>query len=251
MPYIRNQRRYFVVWLSKYKIEGRYMFKFKPTFVLASASIFALTACTEPQRFDNSNGQVDPNRKAKTGAIIGGLVGAAAGSLTGGDDRDERNRAAVLGGVIGAAGGAVIGNQLDKQEADLRASMGNSNVTINNTGSELIVTLPQDILFAVDSAELRADLRRDLGALASNLQAYPNTTVDILGHTDNTGDAGYNQGLSQRRAQAVSSVLVSNGISPNRLRAIGRGEDSPIASNLTADGRAQNRRVEVVIRPTN
>ena len=223
------------------------MLKFKSPLILVGAAALTLSACTSPERFNDPN---DPNRQAKNGAIIGGLVGAAAGALTGGDDGKEKTRAAVLGGVIGAAGGAVIGNQLDKQEADLRASMGNSNVGIVNTGNELIVTMPQDILFAVDSADLRPDLRRDLGALASNLQAYPNTTVDVLGHTDNSGEAGYNQNLSQRRAQAVTDVLISNGISSNRLRAIGRGEDAPVASNLTPEGKAQNRRVEVIIRPT-
>jgi len=223
------------------------MLKLKTPLLLAGAAALTLTACTTPERFNDPS---DPNRKAKNGAIIGGLVGAAAGVLTAGDDADEKTRAAVLGGVIGAAGGAVIGNELDKQEADLRQSIGNSDVGIVNTGSELIVTMPQDILFAVDSAELRPDLTRDLRALASNLQAYPNSTVDVLGHTDNTGDAGYNQALSQRRAQSVVNVLINNGISSGRLRGIGRGEDAPVASNLTPEGRAQNRRVEIVIRPS-
>jgi len=221
------------------------MFTFKPTLAIACASVLALTACTDPAYLSNPD---NPNRKTQTGAIIGGLVGATAGIIAG-DDAGERRRGAAIGAAVGAAGGGLIGARLDQQERDLRASIGNSDVGIVNTGSELIVTMPQDILFAVDSASLRPDLTRDLGALAQNLQAYPDSTVDILGHTDNTGDAGYNQGLSQRRAQSVSDVLVNNGISSLRLRAIGRGEDAPVASNLTPEGRAQNRRVEIVIRP--
>jgi len=222
------------------------MFTIKPTFALAGAALLAVTACTTPERFNSPD---DPNRKTKNGAIIGGLVGAAAGVLAG-DDGGERRRGAAIGAIVGATGGGLIGARLDQQEADLRASVGNDNIGIVNTGSELIVTMPQDILFAVDSASLRPDLRRDLGALASNLQAYPDTTVDVLGHTDNSGDAGYNQNLSQRRAEAVTGVLIENGISSTRLRAIGRGEDAPVASNLTDEGKAQNRRVEIIIRPT-
>jgi len=144
----------------------------------------------------------------------------------------------------------LIGNALDRQAADLRASMNNSDVQIVNTGNELIVTMPQDILFAVDSYTVRSDLQTDLRALAQNLQSYPNTTVDVIGHTDNTGDAGYNQGLSARRANAVANVILGAGVSSSRVRAFGRGEDAPIASNLTPEGRQQNRRVEIVIRPT-
>ncbi|MCL4105115.1 UNVERIFIED_CONTAM: hypothetical protein GTU68_018822 [Idotea baltica] len=109
--------------------------------------------------------------------------------------------------------------------------------------------MPQDILFATDSAVIRSDLRRDVQALAGNLQAYPNTNVSIIGHTDNTGDASYNQQLSQRRADSVRGILIDSGISSARVRSIGRGENDPVATNLTAEGRAQNRRVEIVIRP--
>ena len=86
--------------------------------------------------------------------------------------------------------------------------------------------------------------------MAGSLNRYPNTTVNVVGHTDNTGEAAYNQSLSERRAQAVASVLISAGVSPARIRSIGRGEDQPVASNLTAEGRQQNRRVEIIITPT-
>ena len=120
---------------------------------------------------------------------------------------------------------------------------------ITNTGERLIVTLPQDILFDVDSASVRPGLRDDLMTVASSLRDYPDSTVQIVGHTDNTGDAGYNQQLSERRANAVADVLMDGGVGFSRIQTFGRGENQPVADNLTDAGRAQNRRVEIVILP--
>ena len=127
-----------------------------------------------------------------------------------------------------------------------------TGITINRIegkADELIVRMPQDILFAVDSAQLRPDLRADLFPLADSLQRYPDRTVQIGGHTDNTGTASYNQGLSERRAQSVATALTSAGVPSFRLRTFGAGENQPIASNLTPEGRQQNRRVDIVIQP--
>ena len=212
--------------------------------LLVTASALTLSACTTGQ-FNNPD---DPNRQAKTGALIGAGLGAITGVLASDGDPADRRRGAVIGAAVGAGAGALIGNQLDKQEADLRASLGN-DVGINNTGDRLIVTMPNNILFASDSATLRPDLQRDLGTVAQSLLAYPNTSVQVLGHTDNDGDAAYNLGLSQRRAQAVASVLIAQGVPASRIITAGRGEDQPIASNLTPEGKAQNRRVEIVILP--
>lgn len=218
---------------------------YKKTITAVSASaILLVTACTDPARFDPN--APDQNR-TQQGAIAGGIAGAIAGIAT--SSREDRLKGAILGGAIGAGGGALIGQRLDQQEADLRRDLGNDQVRIVNTGQELIVTMPQDILFPIDSATVRSDLRRDLGTLAGNLSAYPNTTVQIVGHTDNTGTASHNQNLSQRRAEAVANVLISNGVSASRLRSIGRGENAPIATNLTEEGRAQNRRVDIIITP--
>lgn len=203
-----------------------------------SGAVF-LSACTDPGQLGDPN---NPNRNRDSGVLIGAGVGAALGNLLGGD-----TKATVAGAAVGGIAGGLIGSNLDRQEADLRASM--SNGTIVNTGDRLIVTLPQDILFATDSFAVRPDLQRDLRAIAGNLAAYPNSTVQVLGHTDNTGDAAYNQDLSERRAGAVASVLIGAGVAPGRIQSIGRGEAQPIASNLTPEGRAQNRRVEIVIVP--
>lgn len=204
---------------------------------------FALTACTTgtpPER--------DPNDKTRTGALVGAGIGAVLGAITG-DTPEERRRRASVGAIIGAGAGAIAGNSLDKQEADLRRDLGNGDVTITNTGDRLIVSLPQDILFATDSDVVGGALQSDLRALANNLRKYPDTTIQVIGHTDNVGSASYNQGLSERRAIAVSSVLINAGVSARRIQSFGRGESQPIASNLSAEGRAQNRRVEVVILP--
>ncbi|SFR45873.1 Outer membrane protein OmpA [Yoonia tamlensis] len=211
-----------------------------PLAIAASALMF-VTACdgTAP------NG----NQNAQQGAMIGAAAGAAAGLLTNRDRSNaDRNRAALLTAVAGAGIGAAIGNNMDRQAEELRQSLGNG-VGVTRQGDNLIVTLSQDILFATDSTAVSGASQNDLRIVAQSLNNYPNTTVNVVGHTDNTGDASYNFDLSQRRAQAVASVLRSGGVSSSRIRAIGAGEDQPIASNLNASGRAANRRVEIIITP--
>lgn len=208
----------------------------------AAVSVVALAACQAPVP-----GQTNENTQQS--ALIGAGIGAVIGAATGGD-RDERLNNAAIGAALGGGLGAIAGNNLDRQEAELRQQLGN-NATINNTGSQLIVTLPQDILFATDSATVSNGLQADLRNVAGSMNRYPDTRVNIIGHTDNTGEASYNQQLSQRRAAAVATVLINAGVSANRINAVGRGEDQPVASNLNAEGRAQNRRVEIIITPTN
>ncbi|MGR3502346.1 OmpA family protein [Pseudaestuariivita sp.] len=212
--------------------------------LMAGSALVLVAACTDPNTVDGS----DPNRNAKQGALIGAAAGAAVGLITG-DDSKERRQNALKGAAIGAAGGAIIGNQLDRQEADLRRDLEGTDATIVNTGDRLVVTMPNDILFATDSASLRSDLERDLRTVAGNLLAYPDTTIQVVGHTDDTGSEQYNYDLSQRRAAAVADVLIGSGVPASRIRTFGRGEDQPIASNATAAGKAQNRRVEIVILP--
>ena len=187
----------------------------------------------------------DPNARAKGGALAGGLIGAIAGAKSGGDDRLAK---AVIGGAIGAAAGGAIGNALDNQAAELRQQLG-ANANVVNTGNGINVTMGQDVLFATDSFTVRPDQAYNLNAIAQNLLRYPNSRVEIVGHTDSDGDAAYNQTLSERRAAAVSNVFAANGVPASRLAAYGRGESQPIASNLTAQGKQQNRRVEISIIP--
>jgi outer membrane protein OmpA-like peptidoglycan-associated protein len=210
---------------------------------LAGSALLILSGCVTPESAANSK----PGDNTTAGTIMGGLIGAIAGMEM--SSKGDRKKGAIVGAIVGAAAGNAIGQTLDEQAADLRRDLNNNQVNVTNTGSELIVTMPQDILFALDSAAVRSDLRCDLGVVAGNLQAYPNSTISIEGHTDNTGTANYNRILSQRRANAVADILVNNGVPPARLYAVGRGENEPVASNLSATGRAQNRRVEIVIRP--
>ncbi|WP_281968803.1 OmpA family protein [Roseovarius nanhaiticus] len=215
----------------------------KPLLCVAGAALMLTAACEGPGNLQGTGAA--PNR-TQQGALIGGLAGAVTGAVA----SDKKGKGALIGGAIGALGGAAIGNALDKQEAELRRDLENDRVRINNTGDRLIVTLPEDITFAVDSAQVNGALRGDLFTVAESLRNYPGSTVQVIGHTDNSGSAAYNQELSERRANAVASVLREGGVGGARINTFGRGEDQPIASNLTPQGKAQNRRVEIVILPT-
>jgi outer membrane protein OmpA-like peptidoglycan-associated protein len=222
---------------NKKQIEAVMVVKSIPL-TIAICGSFVLSACVDELPTTGS--------KTKDFAIAGAAVGGLFGLTR---PNGSRVGNAAVGAAIGAAAGGVIGQMLDRQAADLSAKMGNDNVDIVNTGSELIVTLPQDLLFDVGSDDIRLDQRADLAALADSLMENPDSTVDVLGHTDNIGSATSNQELSARRAQAVHAILQNEGVAPSRLRAFGRGEDEPVASNLNESGRAENRRVEIVIRP--
>ncbi|MEZ5750628.1 MAG: OmpA family protein [Paracoccaceae bacterium] len=205
---------------------------------IAPLGILALVgACTS-----TSTGELD---RSRTGMLMGALAGGLVGAANGGGDRFPE---VLIGAGVGAVAGQAIGSHLDRQAAELRGSLG-SNVGVVNTGSEIVVTMPQDILFETDSADLRPDLRADLTTIAANLQRYPDSVVLVTGHTDSTGTAGYNQRLSERRADAVAGVLITAGVPPRRIMARGAGQTQPVASNDTEYGRAQNRRVEITIRP--
>ena len=206
---------------------------------LTLAGTLALTACGPEY------GPGGDYERTRQGAIAGAAVGAVIGaSRPGSNDVEQAVKGAVIGGVVGGAVGAALDAQARKLRQDLPA-----DVAVQNTGEELVVTMPQDLLFAFDSTEVRPDLRRDLYTVATSLREYPDTTIEVVGHTDNVGSAAYNQDLSQRRADSVARILINEGVAPRRVVAYGRGEDQPVASNYTAEGRAQNRRVEIVIRP--
>lgn len=220
------------------------MISSKFTVAALVASALTLGACTEPGMIGAQPG--DPNQKTKNGALIGAASGAVIGALSKGDG--NRADGALAGALVGGAIGAGVGYSLDRQEAELRQQM-NSNVVITNTGDRLIVTLPNNLLFATDSSTVTPTLQSDLRALAQNVQVYANSTLQIVGHTDSDGDAAYNQSLSESRARSVANVLINNGVPTSRIQTFGRGESQPVASNLTAAGKAQNRRVEIVILP--
>lgn len=207
------------------------------------AGLFLLAACsTDPSQFPGTEGN-RTQEGAIAGAAIGGLIGAATGSGSRADD-------IVLGAIVGGAAGGVIGNILDRQAAELRQDFGNGEIDVINTGSELIVRMPNGILFDVDSAALKPQLRSDLFVLSESLNKYPNSVVTVTGHTDSTASASYNLNLSQSRAESVAAVLRQGGVNGGRLRTLGAGENQPIATNQTTEGRQANRRVEITITPT-
>ena len=214
----------------------------KTPIALGAVGLMVLTACGDPSQFPGTDG--DRTREgALAGAALGGLLGAVTGSGGRGDD-------IVRGAIIGGAAGAITGNIMDKQAAELRNEFGNGDIEVINTGNELIVRMPEAILFATDSDRLNPSLRSDLLVLANSLNRYPQSIVTVTGHTDNTGTASYNQDLSERRAFAVSDVLRTGGVSSSRIRTVGAGEGQPIATNQTSAGRALNRRVDITITPT-
>ncbi|WP_019954515.1 OmpA family protein [Yoonia vestfoldensis] len=208
---------------------------------IAASSMLLVAAC-DP-------GMPNQGENTRQGALIGALGGAAAGALVGGDGTvRERNRAALVGAALGAGVGGGIGNSLDRQAEELRRAL-RSDVGVSNNGNNLVVVLSQDLLFATNSTQVSAQSQNDLLIVARSLNNYPNSTVNVIGHTDNVGSAAFNQDLSERRAQSVASVLRSGGVSSARIRSIGAGLNQPIASNATAEGRQLNRRVEIIITP--
>ena len=217
------------------------------TTLLAGAGLLALGACA-PTADRTGMGTTGMSR-TQQGALAGAAVGAVLGASRD-DDSNNEGRDAARGAILGGIAGAVAGNMLDRQAQALQQSLSNPNIQVINRGSYLQVVMPEGILFATGSAAVSGAAQNDLYAVARNLNQYPNSRVEVVGHTDNTGSAALNADLSQRRAQSVTGILSAAGVSPSRLVATGAGFSQPIASNETAEGRAQNRRVEILIRPT-
>lgn len=188
------------------------------------------------------------NRNTYQGAAAGAVLGATAGALTGrGGKQTTRN--AVIGGAIGALAGGGIGQYMDRQERAMREALRGSNVQVQRQGDNILLNMPSSITFAFDKSAVKPQFYGTLNDISGVLNQYPETRVNVVGHTDNVGDAQYNQNLSMRRAKAVSSYMSGQGVSRARLREVGAGEELPVADNTTDAGRAQNRRVEVQIIP--
>lgn len=183
------------------------------------------------------------NEGALGGAAVGAVVGAVAGAIIG--DR----KGAIIGAGIGAVAGGATGAYLDEQQKELEKNLEGTGATVTNTGEELLVNLPNEITFDVDQTVIKPEFRTSLAKIAETLVEYESSAVDIIGHTDSTGSDAYNDDLSQRRADRVAGFLTQRGVIRERIIAFGEGEAFPIATNDTAEGRAQNRRVEIKITP--
>jgi outer membrane protein OmpA-like peptidoglycan-associated protein len=175
-----------------------------------------------------------------TGAIGGAAAGAVIGGIASGSVRG-----AIVGAAIGGAAGAAVGAVMDAQAEDLQDKLPNARV--ERLGEGIAVTFDSGILFAVNSSTLQSAGQQNLRDLAASLEEYEGTDVLVVGHTDSTGEEAYNQSLSERRADSARTFLLGAGLEPGRVRAVGRGEMEPIATNDTEAGRQDNRRVEVAI----
>ncbi|MBI1822464.1 MAG: OmpA family protein [Nitrospirae bacterium] len=183
------------------------------------------------------------NARAKKGTLLGALGGAAVGGLIG-SQSGKAGQGALIGGLVGALGGGLIGNYMDKQAAELEKV-----AETQRTEDGIIVTMKDKILFDVNKAELKPESKNSLSKIADVLRRYPKTDITVAGYTDSTGSSKNNQDLSENRAKAVEFSLINNGVKSNRITARGFGSENPAADNSTADGRAQNRRVELHIVP--
>ena len=201
---------------------------------VAITLVVGLGGCATPRQTETA---VGTGVGAATGAVIGSAVGG--------------RQATAVGAVVGGAAGAAVGYNWNTVKEKLGMASKGSGVEVSEQkDGTLKLNVPGSVSFATDSASIEPGLHPTLNRIAATLQEYPATTIAVVGHTDAVGDAQYNMQLSERRASAVANYLVTQGVDPRRITVQPRGEDAPIADNATEAGRAQNRRVEMLIRPT-
>jgi len=185
---------------------------------------------------------------ATKGALIGAGIGAVVGLISG-DDAVERRQHAMIGAGIGALAGGAVGAYQDRQEAELRAELEGTGVSVSRIGDNITLNMPGNVTFATDSSDLSPAFFDVLNSVAKVMNEFNQTVVEVAGHTDSTGSEQYNQALSERRANSVATYLRSQGVMSQRLITVGMGELRPIADNSTAGGRQANRRVEITMVP--
>ncbi|EOR93750.1 OmpA family protein [Arcticibacter svalbardensis MN12-7] len=200
------------------------------TVMIASAS-FLISGCSQLTQTQKGTAI-----GAGAGGTLGAIIGKKAGNTAVG---------AIIGGAIGGTAGAFIGRKMDRQAAEIEQKVPGAEVI--KTGEGLIVKFNDGILFDFNKSDLKSAGVTNVASLASTMQNNPETNIMVIGHTDNVGSDSYNNSLSERRAQSVKSLAISNGISASRITISGKGKAEPIADNTTETGRAQNRRVEIVI----
>lgn len=183
--------------------------------------------------------------RSQKGAVIGAAGGGAIGAVIG---KAAGNTAmgAIIGATVGGVTGAVIGRKMDKQAEEMQEVL-KDDAVVRREGEGIVINFKEKVLFGFNSADLGSTAEANLNKLVDVLKRYPNTNIQVIGHTDSIGTAAYNQTLSERRASSVTNYLQNHGISISRLSAKGMGQTDPIATNSTDEGRAQNRRVEFVI----
>lgn len=213
----------------------------KSLLLVSVISVALLSGCTTT---DPDTGQRKASHTTKD-AGMGAVAGAVLGGLT--SSKHDRNRGILTGAVLGGAIGGAVGHHTDKQEAELRDKLASSGVNVQREGNTINLIVPGAISFETGSAQLAPNFYTSLNKVATSLKEYPDSTIQIVGHTDSTGPAALNQQLSVNRANAVVIYLTAQDIAAQRMQALGMGPSQPIADNRTVEGRAQNRRVEIKI----
>lgn len=216
---------------------------FRLSLIALSAGLLA-TGC---KTLDPYTGEEKFSNTSK-GALIGVASGAVVGALSGKDSRERRKRA-LIGAGVGGVAGAGVGAYMDKQEAELRQQLQGTGVSVTRNGENITLNMPGNITFRTGSADLDPRFFRVLDSVGLVIRKYDQTLVEIAGHTDNVGGEAANQRLSESRAGTVAQYLIGKGVLQERTIVIGGGEQHPVASNATEQGRAQNRRVEINLLP--
>ncbi|MCZ4273285.1 OmpA family protein [Maritalea porphyrae] len=217
----------------------------KKSILIVSAFALALGGCS-PTWLNNDAGDL---RNSVKGGAAGAAAGAFAGLVYASVANKDVRSAALIGAGLGALTGTGVGIYMDKQEEELRAGLADSGVTVKRNGDNIILNMPSNITFGVNQDQVQPQFHKVLTAVATILQRYPKTLVDIYGHTDSTGSDQYNMDLSNRRAMSVANYVSGVGVDPRRVYVTGYGETQPIATNSTEAGKAANRRVEIQISP--
>lgn len=202
-----------------------------------------LSGCQLPNPYTGES----ENAKATNGAIIGAIGGAAIGVASA--SKKDRGKGALIGAASGAAVGGGIGYYMDVQEAKLRKQLQSTGVSVTRSGDNIILNMPNEVTFAVDQTVLSERAKSVLNSVVLVAKEYDDTRLNVIGYTDSSGSDSYNLRLSQVRASEVAQYITSQNVNGSRVSSTGMGEASPIASNNTAEGRAQNRRVEIVLTP--
>tara|TARA_R110000868_G_scaffold291517_2_gene551885 strand:+ start:1447 stop:2103 length:657 start_codon:yes stop_codon:yes gene_type:complete len=215
----------------------------KKTILAFAVATFGLAGC---MTYDPYTGG-EKTSSATKGSIIGAIGGAAIGAAT--SSKSDRGKGALIGAAGGAAIGGGIGYYMDKQEAELRRKLEGTGVRVVRNGDQIELVMPGNITFDLNESSIKPAFSGTLESVALVLKEYDKTIIQIEGHTDSSGSDSYNQLLSERRASSVRDFLLNQGIAPKRTRAVGYGERYPVASNDTAAGREQNRRVELTLVP--
>ena len=217
----------------------------KSKILLAGVAALMLSACTSVNPYTGDSQLSNTTGGALVGAGGGAVFGGIIGAATGNDPRV----AALIGAGIGGLTGAAIGKYMDQQEAELRAQLQGTGVSVTRVGDRIILNMPSNITFPTDQASILPGFYETLNSVALVLEEFNKSIVDVYGHTDSQGSDSYNFRLSEDRASSVSQYLASQGVDPRRLNTQGFGESRPVASNASESGRAQNRRVEISISP--